>query len=104
MRSRGLNVTLISAVVAVFFNTFVNPIALEAIGWKYYFVFLAMLIVMGFTTYFFYPETRGHTLEQMAVIFDGPTAETSDPAQTVARSRSVASTKDFTTVSRVELG
>lgn len=104
LRSRGLNIALISAVVAVFFNTFVNPIALEAIGWKYYFVFLAVLIAMGFTAYFFYPETRGHTLEQMAVIFDGPSAETSDPVETVARSRSAASTKNFSVVSRVELG
>ena len=30
---------------------------------------------MAFTIYFFYPETRGHTLEQMAVVFDGAEAE-----------------------------
>lgn len=52
------------------FNTFVNPIALDAIGWKYYFVFVAVLIAYEFTVYFTYPETRGHTLEEMAVLFD----------------------------------
>lgn len=56
---------------AIFFNTFVNSIALEAIAWKYYFVFIAVLAVMIVTVYFVYPETRGYTLEQIAVIFDG---------------------------------
>lgn len=76
--------------VANFFNTFVNPIALEAIGWKYYFVFIVVLIAMGFTVYFFYPETRGHTLEHMAVIFDGDDAALSSE-QTAARSPSIVS-------------
>ncbi|OHW96270.1 sugar transporter [Colletotrichum incanum] len=55
-RSRGLTVTWCSSVVALFLNTFANAIALEAIQWRYYF-------------------TRGHSLEQMAVIFDGNDSE-----------------------------
>jgi H+/Cl- antiporter ClcA len=93
LRSRGLIVTLTTAVIAIFFNTFVNPIALERLGWKYYFVFLAVLVVMAFTIYFFYPETRGHTLEQMAVIFDGEDAEVPVAGALVERSRSVVSGK-----------
>jgi H+/Cl- antiporter ClcA len=58
-------------VAANFFNTFVNPIALGTIGWKYYFVFIVVLVAMGIVVYYFYPETRGYSLEQMAVIFDG---------------------------------
>lgn len=64
----------------IFFNVFVNPIALEAIGWKYYLVFVAILVVGCFIVYFFYPETRGHTLEEMAVIFDGESARVTDSA------------------------
>lgn len=75
-------------VVAIFFNTFVNPIALESIGWKYYFVFVVVLIVMGFTVYFFYPETKGYTLEHMAVLFDGEDA-VPPPAETAQRAYSV---------------
>lgn len=52
------------------FNTFVNPIALDAIGWKYYIIFAVILVVITVTIYFFYPETKGHSLEEMAVIFD----------------------------------
>ena len=48
---------------------------------------------MAFTIYFFYPETRGHTLEQMAVIFDGEDAEVPPAAVVAERSRSVVSEK-----------
>lgn len=90
LRSHGLTVTWITVVVANFFNTFVNPIALEAIGWKYYFVFIVVLVAMGLTVYFFYPETRGYTLEHIAVIFDGDDTGSS-PEETTARASSVAS-------------
>ena len=98
LRSRGLAVTLTTSVVAIFFNTFVNPVALESIGWKYYFVFIVMLILLGITVYFFYRETRGHTLEQMAVLFDGD-AEIPSPADMAQRSRSLVSEKNAMVVS-----
>jgi H+/Cl- antiporter ClcA len=85
-------------VVAIFFNTFVNPIALERIGWRYYFVFIVMLVLLGITVYFFYPETRGHTLEQMAVLFDGD-SEIPSPADMAQRSRSLVSEKNAMVVS-----
>jgi hypothetical protein len=52
---------------------------LDAIGWKYYFVFIAVLVVMLITVYLFYPETRGYTLEQVAVLFDGEDAGVPPP-------------------------
>ncbi|OQO06602.1 hypothetical protein B0A48_08387 [Cryoendolithus antarcticus] len=91
LRSRGLTVALVTTVIAIFFNTFVNPIALEAIGWKYYFVFLIVIVTMAITVYFTYPETRGHTLEQMAVVFEGRDADVAEAAETVFRSASVVS-------------
>lgn len=43
--------------------------------------------------YFFYPETRGYTLEHMAVIFDGE--ETAPSSQeTAARAASVVSVSE----------
>ncbi|CAO2658432.1 Nn.00g061550.m01.CDS01 [Neocucurbitaria sp. VM-36] len=74
LRARGLALTFMSTYVALFFNTFVNPIALDAIGWKYYIVFAILLVGITATVWKFYPETKGHTLEEMAVIFDGEDA------------------------------
>lgn len=71
LRARGLSVTLLTTVFVLFFNTFVNPIALDAIGWKYYIVFVAVLVGFLLSVYFTYPETRGRTLESMAELFDG---------------------------------
>jgi H+/Cl- antiporter ClcA len=67
-------VTWIATIVGMFFNTFVNPIALNAIAWRYYIVFVVVLLAFGLTAYFFYPETKGYSLEQIAVIFDGEDA------------------------------
>jgi MFS family permease len=78
LRSRGLGLGLISTYVAVFFNIFVNPIALEAIAWKYYLVYCIILTGGGLVIYFTFPETRGHSLEEMARIFDGADADVPD--------------------------
>ncbi|TLS25399.1 hypothetical protein PpBr36_07776 [Pyricularia pennisetigena] len=74
LRARGLAVCSSVTLAAIFFNTFVNPLALDAIGWKYYFVFLAILIMMIVDVWLTYPETRGRTLENIAWLFDGEEA------------------------------
>lgn len=77
-RSRGIAVVACSTFGALFFNLFVNPIALAAIGWKYYIVYVIILVVILITVWFCYPETRGRSLEEMAVIFDGDEAAVPD--------------------------
>jgi hypothetical protein len=74
LRARGIAVVLGSTYLALLFNVFVNPIALDSIAWKYYLVFVAVGIIAFITIWFTYPETRGHTLEEMAVVFDGDDA------------------------------
>ncbi|KFY85579.1 hypothetical protein V500_08297 [Pseudogymnoascus sp. VKM F-4518 (FW-2643)] len=67
LRARGIAVTLCSTYIALLFNVFVNPIALASIEWKYYFVFVAVLVTALFTIWFTYPETRGHTLRFLSL-------------------------------------
>jgi H+/Cl- antiporter ClcA len=51
---------------------FVNPIALDNIGWHYYIVFCCILVVIVLVAWFCFPETKGHSLEEISEIFDGP--------------------------------
>jgi hypothetical protein len=52
---------------------------------------VVVLILYGVTVFFAYPETKGHSLEQMAVVFDGDAAEVPYLGETVERSASMAS-------------
>ncbi|KAI0450023.1 guanine deaminase [Xylaria acuta] len=69
-RSRGIAYFQLWGRLAGFFTTFVNPIGLQNAGWRYlisYVVFLAYEIVF---VYFFFPETFGRTLEELAFLFE----------------------------------
>ncbi|KAL5335206.1 general substrate transporter [Aspergillus crustosus] len=74
IRSKGLTVELISVYSSLIILAFVNPIALDSIGWRYYIFFCAFDVVVLAVTYFFFPETKGHSLEEIAEVFDGPQA------------------------------
>jgi hypothetical protein len=56
--------------LANLFNSFASPVAITAIGWKYYIVYIVLLAQFLVVAYFFFPETRGHSLEQIADIFE----------------------------------
>lgn len=45
LRAKGLTLMFLMVNIALFFNQFVNPIALGAIGWKYYIVYCVWLLV-----------------------------------------------------------
>ncbi|KAH6668408.1 general substrate transporter [Halenospora varia] len=74
LRARGFALGQMTASAGAFFNIFVNPIALKAIGWKYYIVYCVVIILGIINIYFTYPETGGHTLEEMSRVFDGEDA------------------------------
>lgn len=74
LRSKASGLFQFMGQVVGLFNNYVNPIALTAIGWKYYIVFCAVLTLEFVVVYFFFPETRGLGLEEIAVVFDGPDA------------------------------
>ncbi|KAF2831159.1 general substrate transporter, partial [Ophiobolus disseminans] len=70
IRTKGTSVFWVSQSVAICFNQFVNPVALERIAWRYYLVYVAVLIfVIGFM-FFYVPETKGLSLEEVGSIFD----------------------------------
>jgi hypothetical protein len=71
-----LSVTLTTVFAAGFFNQYINPIALEKLAWRFYFVYIGCLLVFIVLIWFLFPETAGRTLEEIAEVFDGPEAVT----------------------------
>lgn len=82
LRSRGLAVEMVSVYGCLVIASFCNPLGLENLGWKYYIVFCVLLSGITATVYFYFPETKGHTLEEIAVIFDG---EQANPQRAIAK-------------------
>lgn len=70
-RAKGIATEQLAVRFAVFFNTYVNPIALDAIAWKYYIVYCVWILVEIATVYFLFPETHNRTLEELSFMFEG---------------------------------
>jgi Sugar (and other) transporter len=51
---------------AGFFATYVNPIGLSAIAWKFLLVYVCWLAFEIVFIYFLFPETQGRTLEELS--------------------------------------
>lgn len=71
LRSKGVSVVLFMCYASLVISSFCNSIAMDNIGWRYYIVFCVILVFVVLNTYFFYPETKGYSLEEIAVLFDG---------------------------------
>lgn len=75
IRSKGTSVTQFLTRASAAFNTFVNPIGLANLGWKFYIVYVIWLAIETITIFFVYVETKGPTLEELAVLFEGKDAK-----------------------------
>ncbi len=53
----------------------VNPIGLQNIGWRYYIVYVVILVIESVIAYGWFLETKGMSLEEIAVLFDGEEAD-----------------------------
>lgn len=71
LRGRGLSAMYMSTFVGLIVGNQVNPIAMKAIGWKYYIVFCCLLALLVVIVWFLFPETKGHTLEEIREVFEG---------------------------------
>jgi MFS family permease len=79
VRTKGVSWFQLFGKSTGFFSTFVNPIALDAIAWKYLIVFICFLVFEIIFIYFMFPETHNRTLEELAFRKFYPTPLSSDP-------------------------
>jgi MFS family permease len=70
MRTKGLAVMVAIGQALLIVSQYANPVAIAAIGWKYWLFFLGMLLLFLIMVYFTYPETKGLTLEELANLFE----------------------------------
>ena len=83
-RAKGFNIFQAFNNIFLIYNGFVNPVAMDAIQWKYYIVYCCILVIEVVIIYFFYVETFGYTLEEVAVVFGDPSnieGPSSDPSE-----------------------
>ncbi|KAH8113751.1 hexose transporter [Phellopilus nigrolimitatus] len=71
IRAKGFTVYNFVVSIALIFNQYVNPIALDALAWKYYIVYCCWIAFELVFCYFYIIETRNRTLEETAALFDG---------------------------------
>lgn len=74
LRSKGTTMYQFLQQLAQLFGAYVNPIALAAVNWEWYIFYLVALTVWITVIYFFFPETRGLSLEECSLLFDGEEA------------------------------
>ncbi|KFY01250.1 hypothetical protein O988_02847 [Pseudogymnoascus sp. VKM F-3808] len=69
-RSRGIGIEQVFGKLGGFFSTYVNPIALDALDWKFFAIYCGWIFFEFSFVYWFYPETHGRTLEELAFLFE----------------------------------
>ena len=74
LRAKGMMISSFSGIAIGDMLGFVNPVALENIGWKYYIVSVVLLVVWILCAWFWFPETKDRSLEKIAQVFDGENA------------------------------
>ncbi|KAE8150342.1 general substrate transporter [Aspergillus avenaceus] len=75
IRAKGMAACLAFTSLASVFNQYVNPVGLENLKWRFYFVYIAILVVECLCIRFLFVETKGPTLEEIAALFDGDQAD-----------------------------
>lgn len=70
-RSKGIAIMQLANKGGTGFNQFVNPIGLDSLKWRYYLVYVVILAAETFIIWLIYPETKGVSLEEVAVVMDG---------------------------------
>ncbi|GAB7347320.1 hypothetical protein MBLNU459_g3398t1 [Dothideomycetes sp. NU459] len=77
IRAKGIALFWLLTGAAGAFNTYVNPLGIDAFGWKFYFFYVAWIAVEFAVVYLLFIETKGPSLEQVALLFDGKDAKVS---------------------------
>ncbi|KXS14312.1 general substrate transporter [Gonapodya prolifera JEL478] len=71
-RAKGMSLNNLLVNICGFYSSYVTPIAMGSIGWRFYFVYIAWDLMEVIVIYLFFVETKGRTLEELDEVFDAP--------------------------------
>ncbi len=69
IRAQGAGFSISALFCMSLIYTMCAPVAFNTIGWRYYVIFIVMPIIGAAIMYFFYPETKGLSLEEIGKKF-----------------------------------
>ncbi|GKT64250.1 lactose permease [Colletotrichum tofieldiae] len=72
MRAKGMAFSNLAVNAAGLLNQFAWPVSMEKIAWKTYIIFTIWDAIQTVVIYFYIPETKGRTLEELDHIFADP--------------------------------
>lgn len=75
LRAAGTSISISGLFLASLIFTQAASSAFDAIGWKYYILFTILTAAVIAILWFFYPETKNLSLEEIAKLFGDPVAE-----------------------------
>lgn len=86
-------------------STYAVPVGLENMAWKFYLIFIPWVFIEFFVVWLVYPETKGTSLEEVALIFDGPgsTGLSVDTAEDVEQAQAAIGNAEKTNTRIVEV-
>ncbi|RCK63069.1 Lactose permease [Candida viswanathii] len=88
-RAKGFNIFGAFINSFLIYNGFVNPVAMDAIQWRYYIVYCCILAVEVVVMYFFFVETSGYTLEEVAIAFGDDPNNIEAPLKVISEKSSI---------------
>jgi len=97
MRAKGMAFSSLAVAAGGLLNQFAWPISLAKIGWHTYIIFVVWCAIQWVVFYFFLPETKKRTLEELDNIF-----EARNPVKASLAGRKVAVAYDGTILASTE--
>lgn len=73
LRTTGLAVFYFAQGCFSILSSFTTPIGLDDLKWKFYIIFVIWVMIEFGVVYMLFPETKGPSLEDIAILFDGHT-------------------------------
>ncbi|KAG9695772.1 putative sugar transporter, partial [Aureobasidium melanogenum] len=72
MRAKGMAFSSLAVNAGGLLNQFAWPVSLKNIGWKTYIIFIIWCVAQTVIIWYWFPETRNRTLEELDDIFEAP--------------------------------